>query len=309
MLASSETINTGHEDSLHDAQMDYYGKRLATASADKKIKIFDVVHGNQYQHQATLIGHEGPIWQLSWAHPKFGNILASCSYDKKVIVWKEENPGSGQWARIYTHSSHEQSVNSISFGPHEYGLQLVCGSSDGSISILSSNGDGIWEHEKWLAHNGGCNAVNWAPPVENGALSQSDTSSPIKRIVSGGCDNLVKIWKYSDSLRKWESSEPEFVLKKHEDWVRDVAFCPNMGFNGSTLATCGQDMRLYIWKRKGEGSDWTCTPIDGFNDIIWKVSWSVTGHVLAVTTFDKVSLWRETPEEEWKMLHTEAPTQ
>ena len=28
--------------------------------------------------------HEGPVWQLSWAHPKFGNILASCSYDRKV---------------------------------------------------------------------------------------------------------------------------------------------------------------------------------------------------------------------------------
>ena len=28
--------------------------------------------------------HEGPVWQVSWAHPMFGNLLASCSYDRKV---------------------------------------------------------------------------------------------------------------------------------------------------------------------------------------------------------------------------------
>ena len=24
------------------------------------------------------------MWQVSWAHPMFGNLLASCSYDRKV---------------------------------------------------------------------------------------------------------------------------------------------------------------------------------------------------------------------------------
>lgn len=28
--------------------------------------------------------HEGPVWEVAWAHPKFGNLLASCSYDRKV---------------------------------------------------------------------------------------------------------------------------------------------------------------------------------------------------------------------------------
>ena len=30
--------------------------------------------------------HEGPVWQVSWAHPKYGSILASCSYDRKVSL-------------------------------------------------------------------------------------------------------------------------------------------------------------------------------------------------------------------------------
>jgi hypothetical protein len=31
----------------------------------------------------------GPVWQISWAHPKFGTLLASCSYDGSVIIHKE----------------------------------------------------------------------------------------------------------------------------------------------------------------------------------------------------------------------------
>jgi len=33
---------------------------------------------------ATIGGHEGPVWEVAWAHPKFGIVLASCSYDRKV---------------------------------------------------------------------------------------------------------------------------------------------------------------------------------------------------------------------------------
>jgi protein transport protein SEC13 len=43
-------------DLQHDAQMDYYGKRLATASSDRTVRIFDVVDGH-YQPIATLQGY------------------------------------------------------------------------------------------------------------------------------------------------------------------------------------------------------------------------------------------------------------
>ena len=38
--------------------------------------------------------HEGPVWQVAWAHPKFGSILASCSYDGSVIIWQEDKQKS-----------------------------------------------------------------------------------------------------------------------------------------------------------------------------------------------------------------------
>jgi WD40 repeat protein len=53
--------------------------------------------------------HTGPVWQVAWAHPKFGHILASCSYDGKVIIWKEQQPASAGWAKIKEHSLHTAS--------------------------------------------------------------------------------------------------------------------------------------------------------------------------------------------------------
>jgi protein transport protein SEC13 len=42
--------------SQHDAQLDYYGKRLATCSSDKTIRIFNVVKGEAKGEPAILKG-------------------------------------------------------------------------------------------------------------------------------------------------------------------------------------------------------------------------------------------------------------
>ncbi len=64
-------VDTQHEDLVHDAQLDYYGCKLATSSSDRTIKIYNVSE-DASELSATLQGHEGPVWQVSWAHPKFG---------------------------------------------------------------------------------------------------------------------------------------------------------------------------------------------------------------------------------------------
>jgi protein transport protein SEC13 len=75
------------------------------------------------------------VWQVMWAHPKFGNLLATCSYDGKVIIFRESAPNA--WSAIHVHSFHQASVNAISWAPYEYGLKLACASADGNVSVLS----------------------------------------------------------------------------------------------------------------------------------------------------------------------------
>lgn len=195
MVSMINSIDTGHEDMIHDAEVDYYGLRLATCSSDNSVKVYDIKNG-----ASTLLddlkGHLGPVWQVAWSHPKFGNLLASCSYDRKVIIWKEQQR---KWVKTYEYANHDSSVNSVQFAPAEFGLILACGSSDGSISILTFNpANNIWDAVKIQnAHSIGCNTISWASAITS-VLSNPEGdqhSSYVKRLVSGGCDNLVKIWK------------------------------------------------------------------------------------------------------------------
>ena len=50
----------------------------------------------------------------------------------------------------------------------------------------------------------GCNAVSWGPYLQAGSVS-GQTQSPVKRFVSGGCDNLVKIWRFGCSKFKYST--------------------------------------------------------------------------------------------------------
>lgn len=118
----------------------------------------------------VLLGHDGPVWQVAWAHPKFGSLLASCSYDRRVIIWKEER--ENEWVQLQQFSEHESSVNSIAWAPYEYGAVLACASSDGSVSVLTHKPDGTWERVKIPgAHPVGCTAVSWAPANVPGAIA------------------------------------------------------------------------------------------------------------------------------------------
>ncbi|KFZ03626.1 hypothetical protein V501_09337, partial [Pseudogymnoascus sp. VKM F-4519 (FW-2642)] len=47
--------NSGHDDMIHDAVLDYYGRRLATCSSDRTVKIFEV-DGETHKLQETLKG-------------------------------------------------------------------------------------------------------------------------------------------------------------------------------------------------------------------------------------------------------------
>ena len=81
--------------------------------------------------------HNGPVWSISWAHPRYGNILASCSFDRKVCVWKETK--ANEWAEVTSHEEHQGSVNTIAWAPWECGLVLAAASTDKTVSILRRN--------------------------------------------------------------------------------------------------------------------------------------------------------------------------
>ncbi|QLG73421.1 hypothetical protein HG535_0E05050 [Zygotorulaspora mrakii] len=285
------TITNAHNDLIHDAVLDYYGKRLATCSSDKTIKIFEV-EGENHKLVETLSGHEGPIWRVDWAHPKFGTILASCSYDGKVLIWKEEN---GKWAQIAVHAVHSASVNSVQWAPHEYGALILAASSDGKVSVVEFKDNGTTAPVVIEAHAIGVNAASWAPSV----MPEGGVSNQTRRFVTGGADNLVKVWKYNSES---QSVTLEDTLEGHTDWVRDVAWSPSVLLR-CYIATVSQDRTCIIWSKEEKDDKWTKTLLQNekFPDVLWRASWSLSGNILALSGGDnKVTLWKEDLEGKWE---------
>ncbi|KAF8869782.1 WD40-repeat-containing domain protein [Infundibulicybe gibba] len=332
MASESVPVETAHEDMIHDAQLDYYGKRLATCSSDRTVKVFDMVEGETQKSGSgqTLKGHMGPVWQVAWAHPKYGHILASCSYDGKVLIWKEQQgqgPGAG-WTKVKEHTLHTASVNSVCWAPHELGAILACASSDGKLSVLTFKNDGQWGADIFNGHAIGCNAVSWAPAIQPGSLitpqqsqpvpgQQSQQTPSVKRFASAGCDNLVRIWGYREDSQSWVEEE---TLEGHTDWVRDVAWAPSIGLPRSYIATASQDRTVLIWTKDTPTAPWVKTALDPssalttpattapppagkFPDVVWRVSWSLAGNLLAVSCGDgKVTLWKENLKGIWECV-------
>ena len=94
-----------HKDLVHDVAYDHFGHRLATASSDQTVKVWDYDQAaNQWSCTASWKSHFGSVWKVTWAHPEYGQVIATCSFDRTAAVW-EEIPGSDQTQgkTIYAH--------------------------------------------------------------------------------------------------------------------------------------------------------------------------------------------------------------
>jgi protein transport protein SEC13 len=300
MAAGTQVIaNSGHDDMIHDAVLDYYGRRLATCSSDRTIKIFEI-EGETQRLTETLKGHDGAVWCVSWAHPKYGNILASAGYDGKVLIWREQN---GAWQRIYDFSLHKASVNVVSWSPHEAGCVLACASSDGNVSVLEFKDNNSWEHSIFHAHGLGVNSVSWAPATNPGSIvssKPSPKSTGNRRFVTGGSDNALKIWAFDAATGAYKlEREP---LTGHTDWVRDVAWSPTV-LQKSYIASASEDRTVRIWTSDPANPQQWNVKVLGFDAAVWRVSWSLSGNVLAASGGDnKVTLWKENLKGEWECV-------
>ena len=70
----------------------------------------------------------------------------------------------------------------------------------------------------------------------------------------------AQVWRHGEG-GGWQ--QDGLALTGHSDWVRDVAWAPNLGLPANTLASAGQDGRVFIWAEQA-GGGWERTLLQDF---------------------------------------------
>ena len=279
--AAKTDFDSGHEDVIHSAAFNYHGTLLATSSSDKTVRIFKTTTNNgtqSYVLQDVLKDHTAPIWHVQFSHPKY-NLLATCGYDKQVIIYKYAD----HWQKVYQYNG-QKSMNQVEFADSEYGLVIAAASSDGSVVLIYyDEASKQWSTDQFEAHHLGCTSLSFVPYIKPNALNNPKDDTPSElRLITGGCDNKVILWtrQVGEGQAKW-TPKP---IGSCTDWVRDVCCAPSLGLPGHFIAVCSQDKHVYIYSTQ-DYNEFKIQKI-ALKDVVWRVNWSLVGQILAASCGD-----------------------
>ena len=207
----------GHTDAVFDAAWAPNGKRIASASSDKTVQVWEASDGS---HVFIYRGHTADVYSVAWSPD--GKRIASCSKDKTVQVW---NAADG--SHVFTYQGHKDQVLFVAWSPDGTRLASAGGNpnetnktSDPTVQVWNAV-DGVHVFT-YRGHTDTVFAVAWSPDG--------------KRIASGSSDKTVQVWDASDGSHL-------FTYRGHSSWVLDVAWSPD----GKYLASAGADKTVQVW--------------------------------------------------------------
>jgi WD40 repeat protein len=197
------------QDVVFAAALSADGKRLATAGADRVVRVFETESGKQ---MTQIEDHADWIFDLAFSPD--GKRLATASRDKTSKVFDIEKKES-----LVTFTGHGQPVYTVSFTPD--GKAVASGGEDNMIRIWTVDGEA-----KQVRQIGGF----------GGTVFRLRYSPDGKILAACGGDKTVRVFKA-------ENGSHVRTLSGHSDWVYSLAISPD----GMTIASGSWDGEVRLW--------------------------------------------------------------
>ncbi len=151
-----------------------------------------------------------------------GDILATSSYDKKIILWNIE---TGE--QLHSLNEHNGAVYDICFSPD--GTLLASASADDTCKI-------------WRVSDGDRLDTLGQPLKEQYTISFSPDG---KFVAAGGADNRIRVWQVL-STEKARVNPLVYARFAHEGPVLKLAYSSD----GSKLVSVAEDRTVKVWETK-----------------------------------------------------------
>ncbi len=186
-------IKNGHSDTVFGVAFSPDGKLLATSSADKFVKVFELptAAGQQAKFVKSFEGHTHHVMGVGWTPD--GKKIASCGADNFVKVWDYE-----KGEKIRDMQGHQKQVTSLFFVGKT--PQFLTGSGDASVRM-------------WNADNGG-NVRSFAGAADFVYAVSASTDGSV--VVSGCEDGVVRVYNGANGTLLKAALPPGAEPKKEE---------------------------------------------------------------------------------------------
>jgi serine/threonine protein kinase len=243
----------GHHDSVNGVAVSPDGSRIASASSDMTVQVWDTGTGGV--NAATYSGHTAAVNAVAWSSD--GKFVASGSDDASVRVWQ-----SSDGSNPVSYTQHTGPVKAVAWSPDNQ--SIASGSVDKTVQVwASADGTAI---STYTGHTDEVHAVAWA------------SNGNALRIASGSADATVHIWNANDG-------SASFIYSGHSGPVNAVAWSPD----GTMIASGSSDKTVRVW----QAATGTLVYIyGGHTDVVNAVAWSPDGSLIASAGADNtVQIW------------------